>query len=130
MRSAEVVTRTGVTYRQLDYWSRLGLFGFKAAPGMGSGAQRDWEDHQVVLVRALVLISQMSHPAFNRFAIEPLVLSAWLIDPDLNGWWLVCTPGAVEVTQHVPAVAALLLVDLGACAQVLRAPNGEDAEVA
>jgi hypothetical protein len=117
MRSPEVCTRTGASYRQLDYWSRLGLFG--GTDGLGSGSQRDWEDHQVVLVRAFVLISRLlAHPAYTRFkGADALVREAWQKRPDLAGYWLVITPEGITVLPNLGLAEAIVLVDLGVCAQ-------------
>ncbi len=43
MNSAEVMKRAGCTYRQLDYWSRMGYLD-GAQPG--SGNARDWTGAQ------------------------------------------------------------------------------------
>ena len=52
----DVVMRTGITYRRLDTWARLG---YLDVPVLGSGraAGRDWSDEQII---AAILINKMS----------------------------------------------------------------------
>lgn len=123
MRSTEVVARTGATYRQIDYWTRMCLFSAGRVGG-GSGSRREFDDPEVVLVRALVLISRLSHPAYRRFVdVLPQLREAWEGDPELRGYWLVMTADVVLVVHHsrdaVPLDVAVLMVDLGACAEVV-----------
>lgn len=49
----EVMQLTGVTYRQLDYWSRRGFLGLVTGGG-GSGRRRQWTHDQVVNVAKLI----------------------------------------------------------------------------
>jgi hypothetical protein len=52
----DVVIRTGITYRRLDTWARLG---YLDVPVLGSGraAGRHWPDDQII---AAILINKMS----------------------------------------------------------------------
>jgi hypothetical protein len=106
----------------LDYWSRLGLF--NGTSGHGSGHQRDFAPHQVILVRALVLVGRLCHPRFHRFRyVEPQILRMWEIDPTMEGRWLVLDE---EMATVLPAMGlpvsaqAGIIVDLHACAECLR----------
>jgi hypothetical protein len=123
VRSYEVVGRTGASYRMVDYWTRLGLLGDHEAGG--SGSRRDYQEHQVVLVRAFVLASQLARPSYHRYdQLEPAVRRAWETDPTLTGYWLVMTSEDVLVVHHrrdkVPLATAVLMVDLGAAAADIR----------
>jgi DNA-binding transcriptional MerR regulator len=55
MNSAEAMSRSGATYRQLDYWTRQGLL--KPVGGTGSGSVRDWSRVEVdVMARMVALV--------------------------------------------------------------------------
>lgn len=56
LSSTDVCQRAGITYRQLDYWARLGV----VAPVVdcaGSGTQRRWDREQV---RDFIVLSQIA----------------------------------------------------------------------
>lgn len=132
MRSVEVVRRTGATYRMLDYWTRLGLFGDQHGFGKGSGNVREYDDHQVVLARALVILGTLvGHPAYRRFHVEPQILSAWFIDPLFRDWWLIGTEDAIVVEYGFRLrTPACVVVSLAECAAVLRDDDDDDEPVA
>lgn len=50
MRAAEVTARTGITYRQLDYWCRRGILPDQKPEGPGSGRDRDFTDDDVAVI--------------------------------------------------------------------------------
>lgn len=52
LRSTQVCRRAGITYRQLDYWGRLGLI-TPPATGCGPGCPRRWSLDQVDRVCAI-----------------------------------------------------------------------------
>jgi hypothetical protein len=52
----DVVMRTGITYRRLDTWARLGYLDVPVI-GQGRAAGRDWPDDQII---AAILINKMS----------------------------------------------------------------------
>jgi DNA-binding transcriptional MerR regulator len=52
LTSTEMCKRTDVTYRQLDYWVNSGYI-TPEIPGIGSGQQRKWGEHQIVTLRKL-----------------------------------------------------------------------------
>lgn len=52
----DVVARTGITYRRLDHWARLGYLQVPVI-GQGRGAGRDWPDKEI---RAAVLIDRIA----------------------------------------------------------------------
>jgi hypothetical protein len=52
----DVVMRTGITYRRLDSWARLGYLDVPIL-GQGRAAGRDWPDKEIV---AAMLIHKMS----------------------------------------------------------------------
>lgn len=64
---------TGVTYRQLDYWTRTGLVGASAIPARGSGNRRRYEFRDVLEVK---IVSRLLQAGLSlqkaRFALEQL----------------------------------------------------------
>ena len=67
LTSHEVVARSGITYRQLDYWTRLEILRPVTKPDPGSGSVRYYtveECHVVGIVRLLL-------DAFPGLAIRP-----------------------------------------------------------
>lgn len=121
MNSAHVALASGATYRQLDYWVRLGVFGGGTQAG-GSGTVRSWTEPQAVLVRALVLLSRIQRPDYGRFkGAEDKIIAAWEHDNDLEGVWLILAPGTVYVGSLFFTAEAAVVVDLAACLTHVRA---------
>lgn len=54
MKTTEVMDRTGATYRQLDFWARIGLIKPAARAAMGSGTRREYSNGQVDVIAILV----------------------------------------------------------------------------
>lgn len=44
----------GLSYRQLDYWTRRGYLRSDGNPMPGSGRPRTWSEHEVAIARAMV----------------------------------------------------------------------------
>jgi DNA-binding transcriptional MerR regulator len=57
--SLEVCRLTGVTYRQLDYWTRIGLIRPSFAQAHGSGTQRRWSPTDIARIRRIRLAAQL-----------------------------------------------------------------------
>lgn len=51
LSSHDVAAKVGITYRQLDYWVRLGIIDGQGA--VGSGTPRVWTPEQVKRVREI-----------------------------------------------------------------------------
>lgn len=58
--SAEVCRMLDVTYRKLDYWTRLGLIRPSFAEAAGSGSKRRWTTHDLAVVRRVKLASDLA----------------------------------------------------------------------
>lgn len=58
----EVCEQTGATYRQVDYWARIGFLG-DGEWRTGYGSRRRFNDRHVEVVRALVAFSPLVGPA-------------------------------------------------------------------
>jgi len=108
--SAEACNAAGISYRQLDYWTRSGYVtpeGGQATPG--SGARRRWSRQHVAVLAVLAHVSGMV--AISRLAqlaaiLHDLPLRHWadttlLVDRD-GGVWLPDTDEpAPPVCVHV-----------------------------
>jgi hypothetical protein len=57
MRTPEVARMLGVSFRQLDYWCRVGFI--PAAESPGSGRQRSWTTEQVRAAEELAVVFQL-----------------------------------------------------------------------
>ena len=52
--SKELMRRTGVSYRQLDYWERTGIVTPSVQAASGSGTKRGWSEGDVAYVVVIV----------------------------------------------------------------------------
>jgi hypothetical protein len=59
LRSVDVASVAGVTYRQLDYWARNGLLGDELV-GHGSGGRRTWKPEHVALAAGLGMLAGLN----------------------------------------------------------------------
>ena len=64
--TTEVVRLIGCTYRQLDYWCRVGLIPGQAGHGVGSGRRRTWDDEDVERARRVYLASQLTNMGLSK----------------------------------------------------------------
>jgi len=65
MRTTEVCRLAGATYRQVDYWARLGILSSGSATP-GPGVRRHWtlaDAHRIRLVAQAVRIGMLPRPA-------------------------------------------------------------------
>lgn len=96
----------GVTYRQLDYWVRMGLV-HPPVPASGSGSQRLFDVREVQVVWALGQLSQLGQGLPELDVLRTL--------PDCTGYLVAYNGGVAhaadctDVWQYGPAV---VLVDL------------------
>lgn len=86
MKALDLCHRAGITYRQLDYWSRVGYV-HERNPGPGSGYSRDYDDTEVAvamrmgaLVRARVQVRDAASTA--RWMVEQIADTVTVTIPD------------------------------------------------
>lgn len=104
--SAEACNAAGISYRQLDYWTRSGYITPQGAAMPGSGARRRWTAQHVAVLAVLAQVSGIVPIGrLGQLAayLHDLPVADWadtsvLVDHD-GGVWL---PSAGEL---VPAVA-------------------------
>lgn len=89
----EAAELAGVTYRQLDYWTREGLVR-PCRPARGSGSSRRYSTGEVELLRVIGVLSSMGvqGAALRRAAerVEELIGAG-------GGWLVVAPDGGVEL---------------------------------
>lgn len=59
LRGSDVAHLADVTYRQLDYWARAGLFGDDLI-GPGSGGRREWKPQHAALAQGLGQLARLN----------------------------------------------------------------------
>jgi DNA-binding transcriptional MerR regulator len=59
--SKELMRRTGISYRQLDYWERTGVITPSVQAAEGSGTKRGWSENDVAYVAAIVSFLDAGH---------------------------------------------------------------------
>lgn len=106
-RGVQVCRIAGITYRQLDYWCRIGLVEPSLAAAKGSGSQRLYTDLdlRVLLVIGHLLRSGASLGAMRR---NGLVDRLRALDPDVwdDGLVVITTDGRVLPTLSPGAAMA------------------------
>ncbi len=103
----EACDLAGITYRQADYWARIGLIE-PDAPARGSGSRRRWNRQQVLMLATLAQVGGTVLPGRLGQLVAVLTdcdADAWrsrvlLIDRD-GSVWLPDEPGAPPVTTRV-----------------------------
>lgn len=113
LKSSEVCRLAGVTYRQLDYWSRMGLYP-DMPRSVGSGCPREWERRHVAVTALWGCLARLGagHQTLRGMA-------EWAAE--LPGPWeglLVVTPSTgVAETGTLPELSdgAGWVIDLAWC---------------
>jgi len=123
VRSAEICELAGVSYRMLDYWTRLGLFS-GGTVGRGSGTVRQWDEVQAITVLAIGSaqgIAYKQNVVTYRW-LEGQVRRWWDRDPSMSGAYLLITSAGTEVVSHFDGAFgdAWLVVALEPCATRVR----------
>lgn len=77
----QVCDAAGISYRQLDYWARLGLVRPSISDASGSGSRRRWSSHDLAVVRTVAAVAGHGVP-LNRLGqlvgfLEDLPLQQW-----------------------------------------------------
>lgn len=114
---------SGATYRQLDYWSRVGVIG---EPGSGSGSRRRWTDRDIECLRVLTWVSSVfaaefraAHSASTLAAAArsleaaPSRTSGYLALRQREALWVADSADLVAVLASLPC---MVVIDLAAVA--------------
>lgn len=87
--SRQVCERTGLTYRQLDYWVRIGAIGPSISAADGYGSHRRFSDDDVRQIRVVVAVHgavDVSRSSAHRTLLRRVAALAKVADGDR---WLV-----------------------------------------
>lgn len=105
--SRHVADLAGITYRQLDHWTRLGLVRPSIDAVTGSGHHRRWSSHDVAVLRVLATVA--GRVPLNRLGalvgfLDDLPLQQWaatsiLLDLDGDVW--LPNDNAPKVAIHI-----------------------------
>lgn len=68
LTSEQVVARTGISYRQLDYWTRRGWFSPVEGSGQGKGNPRRW--YPEILEEVADLLERISDCPYDHGAAQ------------------------------------------------------------
>lgn len=108
--SAEACNLADISYRQLDYWCRIGTVQ-SATPAKGSGTRRRWTRQQVLVLAVLGLVG--GHVRVSLLD----ELAALLYDWDASTWdatTLLVGPGGVWLADEDGAPPVATAINLGA----------------
>ena len=81
-RTPDIAAEVGASFRQIDYWARIGLVVPSGGTASGSGSRRGWSDDDVALLR---LVVRLRNAGLELSTIETVVLPAVAeerLDPD------------------------------------------------
>lgn len=120
LNSADVCDMVDVSYRQLDYWCRLGLVCTHGArPGSGSGYPRRFTPTEVRVVAALARLFELGAVESTLRHVAPF-LRAMPVE-EWTGYLLVDKRGAVFRSPHgqgpMFAAEAWWILSLDICAR-------------
>lgn len=118
LTGAQAAAAVGVSYRQLDYWSRLGLVRASVAEAQGSGTARLFSVADVEVLRVVgLLMGQGLGVTLVRTAV-PLVRES-------DGCrWLVVGRASRRDAGRLPAAAEIAVVAEGHLEEALRTGGG------
>lgn len=81
--SYEVCELAGITYRQLDYWCRIGLIGPSSRMAHGSGSRRRYTAHDVCVVAVVGKLAPFVRPTDQEVMVRHLAERHVLDWPEL-----------------------------------------------
>lgn len=114
--TTEVSIRTGLSYRQLDYWARTG--GFRpAVDARGSGTQRRYTGDQV---RALHLMHMLRNLGMGVTMARQVATS--IRDDMWDSRVFISETGRVYLPPRLPRGANGWLIDLRTCSEDVDQP--------
>ncbi len=102
--SQEVCRIAGITYRQLDYWTRCAYITPSVSPARGSGTWRRWSDSDVEACCALAKLSSLGTPqrVFRHVA-------RLMAERENSDGFLVLTPdGNAELCDDTELIIAVI----------------------
>lgn len=84
MGTPAVCVRTGLTYRQIDWWIRAGIIKPEHGDAIGSGARRYWTADEVDRLHRIARVLRLFDALgmVRSFSIRPVVETLWAIPLD------------------------------------------------
>lgn len=111
LTSPEVCRLAGVTYRQLDYWTRAGVV-TPTREASGTGSVRGWSIEDAALVAVCGSLSKLN----AEQALMRKVVEALRVFPELwSGKVLITPDGRIRPSGITSSGMDGLLVDLASC---------------
>lgn len=104
-RGPQVCTIVGITYRQLDYWTRTGLVRPSVAQANGSGTQRRYAFRDIVECK---VIKQMLDVGIELRSARKAIESLRAYDKDLASARIVIDGSSVMLADSDDAVIDLM----------------------
>lgn len=111
VNTVDLMARTGLTVRVINYWAGLNLFERDMNPGTGN--PREWTEREIRVVRTLILARNFGIVGGDELrALAAAVYKAlrrgdsWVMTVEEGGWAPVRTedPEVIGLTTHVAAV--------------------------
>ena len=68
MKAAQVLEKTGISYRQLNYWAAKGLLPDQDPKGPGTGKTRDFTEDDVAVIHHVISLGA----ALRSFGLFPI----------------------------------------------------------
>lgn len=107
----------GITYRQLDYWDRIGIIGPSIAEARGSGSRRRYSLQDVRVLACLAQLCQLGAPIsqLGELVAELGLVQSW------SGPLYVSRSGMVGRSLEILDGPAGLVLDLARLAEAIEA---------
>lgn len=83
LTSVDACLQTGATYRQLDYWARIGLIFPLGVGNPGSGYRRRWDPSSIPGIKRMVALSSLFDQK-NRDLLRPVLRRIALGDDEIT----------------------------------------------
>ena len=111
LSSDDVCDIAGITYRQLDYWSRSGLVETVGPACPGSGGVRRYLRREVRVVAAIAALRDLGARGETLRHVAPM-LRAMAVD-EWAGLWTIPASGDIEPIYRGAPIDAAYVLDLG-----------------
>lgn len=99
-RTPDIAAEVGASFRQIDYWARIGLVVPSGGDASGPGSRRGWTDHDVAVLR---LVKRLRDAGLELAATERVLatVSDDGLDPDRTAV-MIGPDGVLEVGRAHP----------------------------
>jgi hypothetical protein len=92
----QVAARVGASYRQLDYWARLGVLSPDVVGAGGSGSRRRWSPVDTAAAQVVTRLARLGAGCeVTRRAADWIYANAWLAEALTDAYLIVELDGTV-----------------------------------